>query len=856
MSFDEADIVTVIAGQTTSNINALLEIVGGISGRVTDSLGNGFGNIWINVIDLSGNWITGTNSDNDGNYLLVVGEGEYKVQFTPPLEAGNYAVEWYDNKSDVSLANPVEVFRGQTTSGINAQIGPNPKLQTSQIVVADGELYAFFVVYPGFRNLLQSATLTGPNGFSYNFDLENDSLNWLSECRYLRGWDHIFSGQVNYGEYTLTLTFYDGSMEKYIKNLQQATIDPVDESTISVTINSDGGASLSWVLPSSNLNKYYQVRVRNIEGNTEYYSSPPMLDKNTLNVPALGLRCLEKGQTYKWLVRVFDVLPGISNWGLSILNTMKNSYKEFVYSPELSSQRTTTYMAMSWNDRLGIGFDVRPGSRDDITTATVTGPNNFSYTFDLEKDFVDISTDVRINRLWWKEFDTPIGFGDYTLQIEFSDDHIDIPPPKKTLQNVPVTPVDSGTMRSTIYPNGLIIFEWSLPQGVENQMYEVRIRSVDGLKEYYSSYRLLDFNAIYFGPGGLEHCKTYQWFVQAYDPGNNTMKQSNSLTFFYNPFSMNYNSLTVTKTGLGSGTIKSSTGGINCGSYCSDTYVTGMPVTLTATPDEGSIFAGWSGSCSGSGPCTVTMDMIRTVIAVFDLITPAGANIVVHPVDPDTLTTPVTITFENVTNAGATYLNISQNGAPPPAGFKLGNPPTYYNITTTAAYSGSIQICINYSGISFGNESNLRLFHLEGGVWVDCTVSLNTTNKIICANVTSLSLFAIFERIDFIPPEVNITAKPSILWPPNHKMVNVTVNGSASDQLSGIASISFKVTDEYGKVEPTISKFGDVIQLEAWREGNDPDGRIYTISVTATDKAGNQATASTTVICPHDQGGK
>lgn len=109
-------------------------------------------------------------------------------------------------------------------------------------------------------------------------------------------------------------------------------------------------------------------------------------------------------------------------------------------------------------------------------------------------------------------------------------------------------------------------------------------------------------------------------------------------------------------------------------------------------------------------------------------------------------------------------------------------------------------------------------------------------------------------HLDKTPPQIKISASPDILWPPNHKMVNITISGSSADALSGVSSTTFKVTDEYGKVEPKISKFGDTIQLEAWRKGDDLDGRIYTISVTATDYAGNKATATATVIVPHDVG--
>lgn len=108
-------------------------------------------------------------------------------------------------------------------------------------------------------------------------------------------------------------------------------------------------------------------------------------------------------------------------------------------------------------------------------------------------------------------------------------------------------------------------------------------------------------------------------------------------------------------------------------------------------------------------------------------------------------------------------------------------------------------------------------------------------------------------KIDKIPPTLNLSASPNTLWPPDHKMVDVTVGGSASDNLSGVSSVVFNVIDEYGTVQPNISDFNAVIGLEAWREGRDKDGRRYTINAVATDAAGNISTVSAVVLVPHDQ---
>ena len=77
--------------------------------------------------------------------------------------------------------------------------------------------------------------------------------------------------------------------------------------------------------------------------------------------------------------------------------------------------------------------------------------------------------------------------------------------------------------------------------------------------------------------------------------------------------------LTVTKSGTGSGTVTSNPVGINCGATCQFLFGDATVVSLTATADAGSVFAGWSGACTGTGACSFTMSQARTVTASFTL---------------------------------------------------------------------------------------------------------------------------------------------------------------------------------------------------------------------------------------------
>ena len=78
--------------------------------------------------------------------------------------------------------------------------------------------------------------------------------------------------------------------------------------------------------------------------------------------------------------------------------------------------------------------------------------------------------------------------------------------------------------------------------------------------------------------------------------------------------------LTVTKQGTAAAgsVVSSALAGIDCGSDCSHSYPSGTNITLGTAIPANTTFAGWSGACSGTGLCTVTMNATKTVTATFN----------------------------------------------------------------------------------------------------------------------------------------------------------------------------------------------------------------------------------------------
>jgi uncharacterized repeat protein (TIGR01451 family) len=224
-----------------------------------------------------------------------------------------------------------------------------------------------------------------------------------------------------------------------------------------------------------------------------------------------------------------------------------------------------------------------------------------------------------------------------------------------------------------------------------------------------------------------------------------------------------------------------------------------------------------------------------------------------------------------LTGSNVTYtITVANNGPGTAANVTMtDNLPTSTTFVSCSSTGGGVcggsgdNRTVTFTSLAAGASATITLAanvncSLANGATISNTAAVssstpdpNTTNNSATANVTASN-----------PPPViaNPSANPSVLWPPNHKMVNVTVNYSVTDNC-GPTTCTLSVS-----INEPINDTGDGdtapdweiidarrILLRAERSGNGT-GRIYTITITCSDSAGNSSNRSVTVRVPHSQG--
>ena len=150
--------------------------------------------------------------------------------------------------------------------------------------------------------------------------------------------------------------------------------------------------------------------------------------------------------------------------------------------------------------------------------------------------------------------------------------------------------------------------------------------------------------------------------------------------------------------------------------------------------------------------------------------------------------------------------------------------------------------------------------HPSGSAFPVGTTTVTLTDTRLDGTTTTCTFTVTVNDTEF-PVVSQPTTNPNTLWPPNHQMVDVAVNYTATDNCPGLNCVLTVASNE------PINGLGDGdaapdwqvvdahhVQLRAERAGKS-SGRLYTITTTCTDASGNVVTKTSTVFVPPNQKG-
>lgn len=177
-------------------------------------------------------------------------------------------------------------------------------------------------------------------------------------------------------------------------------------------------------------------------------------------------------------------------------------------------------------------------------------------------------------------------------------------------------------------------------------------------------------------------------------------------------------------------------------------------------------------------------------------------------------------------------------------------------------YTTDVAISLSVSASVYGGSVTTE-YQVNDGQWIiytgsipafgDGTYKLGYRSKDQASNVEQLKTVEF--KVDKTSPTLSVQLDKTSIWPANHKMVTIHVLLNSSDTISDVGSVvltsitSNQSDSGKGDIQADFGTAATSFSLRAEKS------RIYTITYTATDKAGNKAVESVTVTVPHDQSG-
>jgi len=287
---------------------------------------------------------------------------------------------------------------------------------------------------------------------------------------------------------------------------------------------------------------------------------------------------------------------------------------------------------------------------------------------------------------------------------------------------------------------------------------------------------------------------------------------------------------------------------------------------------------------------TVSRTTSNSGVAVLDPVLlphPDNPDVVVHvsraaqsdptPRAPLAGITPEQLVAEGIDIGPLQDLGFFDTAPPPPPPGADTTPPTTTPSATPAANAqgwNKTPVTITLSATDNVGGSGVKELHysLDGAATGSQVVPGSTATVTVSAEgMTTLTFFAVDNAgnqetaktvtvgIDQTPPTMSGLPRSCSLWPADHALVQVA-SVTANDDLSGVAGAPTVTATSNepdsgtgdGDLPTDVVISGGTVQVRAERAGSG-GGRVYTITATVSDLAGNIATQTATCNVPHDR---
>jgi len=175
--------------------------------------------------------------------------------------------------------------------------------------------------------------------------------------------------------------------------------------------------------------------------------------------------------------------------------------------------------------------------------------------------------------------------------------------------------------------------------------------------------------------------------------------------------------------------------------------------------------------------------------------------------------------------------------------------------------AGNANVTLRFNGSAIGNNRVDGPYYVKNLIVYGGGRSFGLQDALTTQNFKA-SQFEGFVSADQEPPRLSVSVTPNTLWPPNHQWVEIKVNTQVSDNVDPNPTVSLtSITSNEGQnVKGDGNTATDIeikpdgrIFLRAERSGNGT-GRVYTLTYTARDAAGNTTQATAQVKVPRNQG--